>query len=335
MPTIRDIAKKANVSPATVSRVLNGDPTINVQAKTKKRIFEVAEDLAYTKHLHPKKNNQKSKFRIAIYHWYTIEQEINDPYFISIRIGVQRACRELGIAFDVIYREDRANDAFEEHKYDGVVMIGSFTKATQTFIADRFSSVVYVNSEDDDSKFDSVRVDFRALTHDVLHFLFDKGHTKIAYIGGRERISSEPNKTPDPRELEYIEVMHQNKLYYGPYVKVGEYSAQSGYKLTNELLEANKDNLTTAIFCGNDSIALGASKAIQEQGYKIPEDIAVFGVNDIPTLQFTSPSLSSVKIHTEFMGEVALKLLHERMKKERSLKLSVSVPYELILRESA
>lgn len=59
MPTIRDIARKANVSPATVSRVLNGDPTINVQAKTKRRIFEVAEDLAYTKHLRPKKNQQK------------------------------------------------------------------------------------------------------------------------------------------------------------------------------------------------------------------------------------------------------------------------------------
>lgn len=334
MPTIRDIARKANVSPATVSRVLNGDPTINVQAKTKRRIFEVAEDLAYTKHLRPKKNQQKNKFRIAIYHWYTIEQEINDPYFISIRIGVQRACRELGIAFDVIYREDRITDPFEDQKYDGVIMIGSFTRETQTFISDRFSAVVYANSEDEDGKCDCVRVDFRALTHDVLHLLINKGHKKIAYIGGRERVSSEPNKTPDPRELEYIEVMHQNKLYYKPYVKVGEYSAHSGYELANELIDNNEGNTPTAIFCGNDSIALGVSKAIQERGFKIPDDIAIFGVNDIPTLQFTSPSLSSVKIHTEFMGELALKLLNERMKKERSLKLSVNVPYELILRES-
>jgi len=335
MPTIRDIALKANVSPATVSRVLNGDPTINVKAKTKRRIFEVAEDLSYTKHLRPKKSNQNNKFRVAIYHWYTIEQEINDPYFISIRIGVQRACRELDILFDVIYKEDRAADPLAKQKYDGIVMLGSFTKETQTFISDRFSAVVYANSEDDDGKCDSVQVNFRALTHDVLHLLIDKGHTKIAYIGGRERISSEPNKLPDPRELEYIEVMHQNKLYYKPYVKVGEYSAHSGYELANELIESNKDNPPTAIFCGNDSIALGVSKAIQEQGFKIPSDIAVFGVNDIPTLQYTSPSLSSVKIHTEFMGNLALKLLNERMKKERSLKLSVNVPYELILRESA
>jgi LacI family transcriptional regulator len=129
--------------------------------------------------------------------------------------------------------------------------------------------------------------------------------------------------------------MHQNKLYYKPYVKVGEYSAHSGYELANELIDNNEGNTPTAIFCGNDSIALGVSKAIQERGFKIPDDIAIFGVNDIPTLQFTSPSLSSVKIHTEFMGELALKLLNERMKKERSLKLSVNVPYELILRESA
>lgn len=333
MPTIRDIALKANVSPATVSRVLNGDPTINVTAKTKRRIFEVAEDLAYTKHMR-QKNHTKHQFRVAIYHWYTIEQEINDPYFISIRIGVQRACRELGILFDVIYRDDRSSDPFLEHAYDGVIMIGSFTKETQTYIADRFACVVYANSEDDDGKCDSVRVDFRALTREVLHLLFKRGHKKIAYIGGRERISSEPNKTPDPRELEYIEVMHQKKIYYGPYVKVGEYSSHSGYELANQLIMNNEGNQPTAIFCGNDSISLGVSKAIQEKNFKIPTDIAIFGVNDIPTLQYTSPSLSSVKVHTEFMGELALKLLNERMKKERSLKLSVNVPYELVLRES-
>lgn len=334
MPTIRDIAQKANVSPATVSRVLNGDPSINVKARTKRRIFEVAEDLAYTKHKR-QKNHTKNRLRIAVFHWYTIEQEINDPYFISIRIGVQRACRELGILFDVIYREDRRQNPFEEHLYDGVIMIGSFNKETQNYITDRFSSVVFVNSEDDEGKHDSVRVDFRALSRDVLYYLINQGHNKIAYIGGREKISSEPNQNPDPRELEYIEVMHQNKIYYGPYVLVGDYSSSSGYELAKELLLQNVDRPPTALFCGNDSIALGASKAIQECGYKIPEDISLFGVNDIPTLQYTSPSLSSVKIHTEFMGEIALRLLNERMKKERQLKLSVNVPYELIHRESS
>lgn len=334
MPTIRDIAQKANVSPATVSRVLNGDPSINVKARTKRRIFEVAEDLAYTKHKR-QKNHTKKRLRIAVFHWYTIEQEINDPYFISIRIGVQRACRELGILFDVIYREDRRQNPFEEHLYDGVIMIGSFNKETQNYITDRFSSVVFVNSEDDEGKHDSVRVDFRALSRDVLYYLINQGHNKIAYIGGREKISSEPNQNPDPRELEYIEVMHQNKIYYGPYVLVGDYSSSSGYELAKQLLLQNVDRPPTALFCGNDSIALGASKAIQECGYKIPEDISLFGVNDIPTLQYTSPSLSSVKIHTEFMGEIALRLLNERMKKERQLKLSVNVPYELIHRESS
>lgn len=333
MATIRDIAQKANVSPGTVSRVLNGDQTISVSPKTKKRIFEVAEDLAYTKYKQSK-NNAK-RFRIAIVHWYTIEQEINDPYFISIRTGVQRACRDAGILFDVIYREERGSTIVDEHVYDGVIMIGSFNKTTQNYVIDRFSNVVFVNSEDDERKYDSVRVDFRALTKEVLHYLINKGHQKIAYIGGREQISSEPNLTPDPRELEYIEVMHQNKIYYGPYIKVGTYSSDSGYALANKLLRDNKDNPPTAIFCGNDSIALGVSKAIQDNNYKIPQDIALFGVNDIPTLQYTTPSLSSVKIHTKFMGEIALKLLHERMKKERTLKLIVNVPYSLTHRESS
>lgn len=333
MATIRDIAKKSNVSPGTVSRVLNNDPTISVSPKTKSRIFEVAEDLAYTKY---KQQKSRSKnFRIAIVHWYTIEQEINDPYFISIRTGVQRACRDLGILFDIIYREERGGVIVDENTYDGIIMIGTFSQEMQSKISERFKSVVFVNSEDYERKYDSVRVDFRTLTREVIHHLFAKGHRKIAYIGGREQFSSEPNKTPDPRELEYIEVMHQKKLYYGPYVKVGSYSSDSGYILANELLVANKDNPPTAIFCGNDSIALGVSKAVQDNNYKIPEQIAIFGVNDIPTLQYTTPSLSSVKIYTKFMGEVALKMLHEQMRKERELKLDVYVPFFLVHRESS
>jgi LacI family transcriptional regulator len=163
----------------------------------------------------------------------------------------------------------------------------------------------------------------------------NKNHKKIGYIGGREMIPITKERYVDPRELEFQEIMYQHNLFNSDYFKVGDYSIESGYNLALEMINKNHDNLPTAIFCGNDSIALGACRAISEQKLTIPNDIEIFSVNDIPTLEYTSPSLSTVKIYSEFMGVLAVRLLIEQMNNERDLNVSVIVPYELIYRESA
>lgn len=334
MPTIKDIAKFADVSPTTVSRVLNNDNTISIPSKTKKRIFEAAEKLAYTKHRSKNKTKANMK-KIAIIHWYTVEQEIEDPYFISIRMGIQHECNDNDIEVDVIYNDSNIRKNIAAKDYHGVIVLGQFDDDMKDLIESLYHNIVYAHTKDMRFKHDSVHTDFRALTYDVLMYLLNKGHKKIGYIGGREYIKSTKTSKIDPRELEYREVMYQNKRYESKYFKVGEYSIDSGYKLANQLIKENAEDLPTAIFCGNDSIALGACRAIQENKLSIPKDIAIFSVNDIPTLQYTSPSLSTVKIYSEFMGVIAVKLLMEQMNNERELKLSILVPYELILRESA
>lgn len=334
MPTIKDIARLANVSPATVSRVLNNDSSLNVTSKTKKKIFEAAEKLSYTKHRHKQKSKQNSK-KIAIIHWYTIEEEINDPYFISIRMGIQHECQENDLEFEVIYNDNNIRRHVASQKFHGVIVLGRFCDEMKDFIESLYSNVVYAHTKDMRFKHDSVHTDFRALTYDVLHYLFSKGHKKIGYIGGREIVKTTKERHIDQRELEFKEVMYQNNLYQSKYFKVGDYSIESGYTLAQQLISENHDLLPTAIFCGNDSIAMGACRAIQENKLSIPKDIAVFSVNDIPTLQYTSPSLSTVKIYSEFMGVQAVRLLLEQLNNERELKVSVLVPYELVFRESA
>ncbi|MGS0973072.1 MAG: LacI family DNA-binding transcriptional regulator [Candidatus Izemoplasmataceae bacterium] len=334
MPTIRDIAKLASVSPATVSRVLNNDPSINVTSKTKKKIFEAAEQLSYTKHKHSRSSRQNQK-RIAIVHWYTVEQEIDDPYFISIRMGIQHECQEANVLFDVVYNDDNLRKNLTTKKYHGIIVLGRFCAETLDFIESINDNIVFAHTKDTSFKFDSVHTDFRSMTRDVLEYLYSKGHKKIGYIGGREVTPLTNEEHLDPRELEFQEVMYRHELFNSSYFKIGHYSIKSGYNLTKELLEKNYENLPTAIFCGNDSIAIGATRAIQEKNYKIPDDIAIFSVNDIPTLQYTSPSLSTVKIYSEFLGVMAMKLLNEQMNHERELKVSIVVPYELVFRESA
>jgi LacI family transcriptional regulator len=334
MPTIRDIAKLANVSPATVSRVLNHDESISVTSKTKKKIFEAAEKLSYTKHRHKQKTKPNRKI-IGIMHWYTIEQEINDPYFISIRMGIQHECQENDLDFEVIYNDTNIRKKLASQKYHGIIVLGRFCEESKDFVESLYDNIVYAHTKDMRFKYDSVHTDFRALTRDVLKYLMNKNHKKIGYIGGREMIPITKERYVDPRELEFQEIMYQHNLFNSDYFKVGDYSIESGYNLALEMINKNHDNLPTAIFCGNDSIALGACRAISEQKLTIPNDIEIFSVNDIPTLEYTSPSLSTVKIYSEFMGVLAVRLLIEQMNNERDLNVSVIVPYELIYRESA
>ncbi|QMS85781.1 LacI family DNA-binding transcriptional regulator [Candidatus Xianfuyuplasma coldseepsis] len=334
MPTIRDIAKLANVSPATVSRVLNNDETLNVTNETKRRIFEVAEKLSYTKHKHSKRSKSNVK-RIAVAHWYTVEQEVNDPYFISIRMGIQHECTENNIAFDILYNDDSLEYNLSKKNYHGVIILGRLPQETIDLIESLFDNIVFAHNVDTRFAYDSVQTDFRALTKDVLHYLMEQGHRKIGYIGGQEITPITLERHVDPRELEYQETMYRSNLYDSKYYKIGEYSIESGYRLANELIQETIHDLPTAIFCGNDSIAIGATRAIQEHGLQIPKDIAIFSVNDIPTLEYTSPSLSTVKIYSEFLGVTATKLLIEQMNNERELSVRVIIPYDLILRESA
>lgn len=334
MPTIKDIARLANVSPATVSRVLNHDETISVTAKTKKKIFEAAEKLDYTKHRHKRKSKNNGK-RIGVFYWYTIEQEINDPYFISVRMGIQRECEENDLEYEIVYNDKNFQKNIMTKQFHGAIILGLFDRETRNLIESLHHHVVYVNSKEDRFKYDSVHTDFRALTRDVVSYLIKKKHTKIGYIGGREMIRSTKEAIVDPRELEFQELMYQNNLYNSKYVKVGEYTIEAGYQMAMDLIKVAYDNLPTAIFCGSDSIAIGVVRAINEKNLRIPEDIAIFSVNDIPTLQYTSPSLSTVKIFTEFMGAVGVKLLLEQMNAERDLKMHIVVPYELVFRESA
>lgn len=250
-------------------------------------------------------------------------------------MGIQHECIENDIDFDILYNDNDLKKNILATKYHGVIVLGKFCDDTKEFIESTQTNIVYADSKDVRYKYDSVWTDFRSLTNDVMYYLLDKGHEKIGYIGGREIIPLTFSEVVDPRELEFQEIMYRNNVYNSKYFKAGYYSIESGYNLAKELLDENISDLPTALFCGSDSIALGVSRLIQESGLSIPKDIAIFSVNDIPTLQYTSPSLSTVKIYTEFLGGTALRLLLEQMNNARELKVSISIPYELIFRESA
>lgn len=106
----------------------------------------------------------------------------------------------------------------------------------------------------------------------------------------------------------------------------------SGYKMASEIAEGSE--FPSAFFIGNDSMAIGALRAFNEKGIRVPEDISIISVNDIPSAKFSFPSLSTVKIHSEFMGEEAVNLISQRLNNQKKIPIKVVIPTELILRNT-
>jgi len=326
MVTIKDIANSAKVSIATVSRVLNFDDTLNVTDTTKQRIFQVAEELNYVKK--NDKNIKKSTYKLAIANWYTEKEEVLDPYYLSIRMAIEKKCESENI--EVVKLSPFFTIGIKE--VDGIIAIGKFGYKELEKLKTVSDNIVFVDSSPESDIYDSVVCDLKYATINILNYLEKLGHKNIGFISGIEYINEGKDIFVDRRERTYKEEMRIRGIDYKANLYIGKFTPQSGYELMKKALE-DKNNIT-AYIVANDSMAIGAYRAISEAGLKIPEDISIISYNDNITSQFIVPPLTTVKIHMEFMGETAVDLIIEKLKDEREIAKKIVIPTKLIKRES-
>lgn len=326
MATLKDIATTAGVSLATVSRVLNDDPTLSVKEETKLRVLEVAEKLEYRSKI-VKKTGKKTKHKhhfLALYN-YKQEAEVDDPYYLSIRHGIETQCDKLGIALTNCYNSQIDTDIT---KITGILLIGKTDPRVLHQVPPRLNNhICYIDFSDTQAEYDSVDIDLAKISKQVVDFFVKQGYTRIGFIGGQD----EPNIT-DIREHAFIEYGSLKGVVSEDDIYLGAFSSLSGYNLAKKMLA--KGDFPKAMFIASDSIAIGVLRAIHELGLNIPGDIALISVNDIPTARFTFPPLSTVRIHSEMMGIQGVNLLVEKYRDERTLPLQVYVPSQLKLRET-
>lgn len=328
MATIKDIAQVAGVSISTVSRVLNYDTTLSVSDETKKRIFEVAEELSYKK----KPARKQESGKIALLQWYTEKEELEDLYYMSIRLGVENQCRHHGIQVDK-YFQDNYRD-LKENDIQGLIAIGKFSKKQVSELLKITKNIVFVDTSPDEDRFDSIVIDFERATKKVLDHFIKKGHEKIGYIGGREVFKDKTSIIEDPRELTFKRYLTEKGLSNEDCMYVGTFSADDGHALMKKAIQEQGDQLPTAFFAGNDSLAVGALRALLEEGISVPERVNIIGVNDISISKYVFPSLSTVKVYTEIMGETAVDTLLERIAGRKTAK-KIFISTELIIRNSS
>lgn len=333
MATIKDIAKGAGVSIATVSRVLNLDETLNVSEETRKKVMEIAEELNYLT-VKERKNKIKN-YTIGIVYWYTEIQELNDPYFLSIRMAVEKKCSEEKIKFKPIDFQKIINEGIKEYTdLDGILAIGVFEKKEIELMEKLSKNIVFVDSSPEEWKYDSVVVDFKYGVKKALDYLTSLGHKKIGYLGGESipHNSNESLRKVNYREKTFKEYMEGINGYNEEWVLKGRFLPEDGYDLMKKVLK--EKNLPTAFFIASDPMAIGAYKAIAEAELKIPENISIVGFDDICTAKFLTPSLTTIKVYTEYMGNVAVDTLLERIRTGRQMSKKIVLPVKLIMRDS-
>lgn len=327
MATIKDIADLTQLSAATVSRVLNCDETLNVTPETRKRVFEAAEELNYV--ITSKQKKVKMKGKIGLYYSFSLEEELVDTYYLSIRVALEKKLKSMRMEYSKITKDDTKKSV---SKLDGIICLGTFRKADIEVIKSFDKPSVFVDANPDENYFDAVVINFNSATKSALTYLVELGHENIGFIGGIDT-DMFGNRFKDLRQDVFEVYLKEKGIFKEDFVKIGGYNPKDGYQILKEML--NQDEKPTALFVANDSIAIGCYKAAYELGVKIPEDLSIVGFNDVSSAQYMVPPLTTVKLYTEVMGESAVDLLLERIATKRGICKKITIHTKLIVRGSA
>ena len=330
MVTIKDIAHAAGVSSATVSRVLNQDQAMSVSDETRTKIFTIAEQLGYKKSKRTNKHS-KSSHRVAIIEWYTEQEELDDLYYYSIRLGAEKRAQELGYEIIRIFNND---SMAQLENIDGIIAIGKFSPDKIKELETYSDNLVFVDTLK--SGHSCVTTDFENSVINVIDYFINSGLKKIGMIAGQETSSDKSTLLSDPRLNTFQSYLKQLTLYDPNLIKIGSFSSEAGYKIMKEFIMELGDNLPPAFFAANDALASGALRALQEAKIPVPERVGLISFNDTSLAKYMYPKLSTVTVFTEEMGKQAIQILEQSFQKDGS-----SVPYmvklatRLTIRESS
>lgn len=293
--TIKDIAKLANVSHTTVSRALNNSPYINEETKSK--ILELAKELNYVPNYSAKSLVLLKSYVIGVF-FSSITEGTSDTFFHEIVKGINKVIdKEYNL---VIRGIDQYSTPVDNKNFDGILVV-SQRKEDDEFInkiiEKNIPTVVINRPVDIDNIVNIVSNDTKG-SYDAVDYLIKNNHKKIAYIQGNKGFES-----GDFRKKAYINALQDNNIVVNEeYIMTGKYTLESGYDNMKKLLSLPER--PTAVFCANDDIAVGAMKAIDESGLKVPDDVSIIGFDNNNFCNYVTPTLSSVSKDAFVMSEM-------------------------------
>jgi len=327
--TIRDVAARAGVSVATVSRVVNRNPH-RVSPATRRRVLSAVQALGYRANIIAQGLKQRRTRTVAL-----IVPDISNPFYPAIARGIEDRAQEHGYAvllcntYEDLTRERVYLELLRTRMIDGLIFatVGSNTRHLRTLRREQLP-VVLVARDVDGVPIDAVFVDnFRGELEATSH-LIGLGHRRIVHIAGPAslRVASE-RRRGYLRALEAAGVPQQDAV-----VVEGDFSADGGREAVRTLLERNTG--FTALAAANDLMAIGAMEVLRHAGRRVPDDVAVVGFDDITFASLVSPALTTVAQPKYRMGQLAMDRLLALMDGADGRPKQLVLPPELVVRES-
>jgi len=327
--TIYDVAREANVSMATVSRVVNGNP--NVKPTTRKKVLEAIERLGYRPNAVARGLASKKTTTVGV-----VIPDVSSTFYSELARGIEDIATMY--KYNIILSNSDQNKEKELHllntllgkQVDGIVfMSGNITEEHVEEFKRSPVPIVLASTFDENNELPSVNINYEQAAYDAVKFLIDKGHKHIAYVSGP---MEEPvNKVKKLKG--YIRALEEAGIKYDEqFVVEGDYSYESGIEAFDKVLELSPK--PTAIFVGTDEMALGVIHAAQDKGYEIPKDFDVIGFDNTRLATMVRPRLTTVVQPSYDIGAVAMRLLTKLMNKEGVDNHIVELPHRIEIRQS-
>ncbi|HEY7736393.1 MAG TPA: LacI family DNA-binding transcriptional regulator [Candidatus Limnocylindrales bacterium] len=302
-PTIRDVAARAGVSTATVSRVLAGIGT--ARPETREKVRAAARDLEYRPSAIARSLKLRSTRTLGL-----IVTDIENPYFPELVRAIENAARAngyavlLGNASDDPEREAGYLDLLVERRVDGVIIAASGLGAHhRRWLANPPLPVVLVNTVAEGVPLPGVASDNRAGGRLAVEHLVSLGHRRIGHLTAAPRHVAAPERLAGARDGLVASGLSADVLP----IAAGESEVAGGERAMRDLLTGSPD--LTAVFAYNDLMAIGAIRAIRSAGGRVPEDVSVVGFDDVDLAAYVDPPLTTIAQSTAEMGRWAFERL--------------------------
>ena len=333
-PTSFDIAYRSGVSQSTVSRALRNSPLVNEETRLK--VQAIARELNYKvdKNASNLRSQQSSTLALLLFEDPTNDDSLINPFFLSMLGSITKACSDKG--YDLLVSFQQMNDdwhaEFEDsNKADGIILLGygdfvDYEEKLEQLI-EQDTRFVRWGAEVESLPIVSIGCDNFHGGYQLTEHVIMSGRKDFAFLG--EASSHAPEFFE--RYKGHCKALTDNKLEINAARQIDAISTEdSGYQAALKLI-ANGEPFD-AVFGASDLIAIGAMRALQDNGYQVPEQVAVIGFDDIPMASFTFPSLTTAKQNTKLAGELLvdslIKLIHGEPVK------TTLMPTSLIVRKS-
>jgi LacI family transcriptional regulator len=327
--TLQDVAKHAGVSRATASLIVRNSP--NISEGTRNKVLKSIRELGYVYDRVAANLRSQQSTTVGL-----IITDIANPYYSDLLVGVHNALEEngytvfLGTTFDSDKKQEKLLSTMLEHRVGGVILCPVSDSSNETIerINHLNIPIILAVREIEELQCDYVGIDYSTGSKLAVEHLIEKGHRRIAFLGGTSESSAWKE-----RKAGYYEALEKAGIEFDETLIIeNTVTREGGLNAVNKALQLS--NPPTAAFCFNDFVARGVLQGLKEAGLTPGKDMAVVGFDNVQETVTYSPPLTTVSSFPRLIGTEAAKLLHQRIVEDDDQKKRIILQPELVVRQS-